>query len=117
MGIEVAFVNPVLVTLHPFGRPLPLYVFGLFMVLAASSIFIIMEYEIQRLNLRVDAGEVMLWLVMGGLCGAKLFWFVTLPASSMNLKELTSGQGFSYQGGLIVPAGSGLAGKQRKLIL
>jgi phosphatidylglycerol:prolipoprotein diacylglycerol transferase len=100
MGIEVAFVNPVLVTLHLFGRPMPLYVFGLFMVSAASTIFLIMEYEIKRLNLQVDAGEIMMCLIMGGLGGAKLFWF--FDSSSMTMKELTSGQGFSYQGGLIV---------------
>ena len=31
--------------------------------------FAIMEYEIKRLNLQVDAGEIMMCLIMGGLGG------------------------------------------------
>ena len=100
MAIEATFVRPILFTIYAFGREFPVYTFGFFLLWAFYVPFFLTDREMTRINSGIDAGELIIWAINGGIVGSKGLYLVTLDR--IEWTDVYSSTGFSYQGGLIL---------------
>jgi len=72
-----------------------LYSFGTFLSLALLACYVAVEYEIERLQLKIDAGYVMIGCIICGVAGAKLHYLASYSGDALD------GAGFNFQGGAV----------------
>jgi len=89
--------------------PLELRSYGVFVALAFVAAWLVLRSELERrVGRGREAGALILAAAVGGLAGARLYWFVE-HASTAAPGELLSGAGFTWYGGVIGGAAAVLA--------
>lgn len=86
-------MHPVLVQIP--GLPVPLYSFGTCLSLSLLACYVAVEKEVERLQLKIDGGYVMIGAIVCGVAGAKLHYMLSYTGEAMD------GAGFNFQGGAV----------------
>ena len=90
-------MRPVLFELGPFE----VRSYGVFIALAFAGAWLVLRHELRRRGGRGEvAGALVIVAALGGLVGARLYWFVE-NASSTHAGDIFSAAGFTWYGGVL----------------
>jgi len=81
--------------------PLEVRSYGVFIALAFTGAWLVLRHELSRRGGRREvAGSLVIVATLGGLVGARLYWFVE-NAGSAHAGEIFSAAGFTWYGGVL----------------